>query len=253
VPCPQLGTGFERCESFVSINALVTGLRFYKGPQNTGTHAGHLWRDDGTLLATVTFTDETANGWQHVDLDEPVAISPGDTYVASYHAPKGRYSVTEGYFGSSYTNGPLTAPRTGQRGVLLRLIRLLPTKTHRRSNYWVDVVFDDAPADANRPPVATYDGPFRTPLDNDIELLASDLLANDTVPEGGTLTVTSVQDPIHGSVSLDGDAITFELESGYDGAEAGFAYTVADTDGATSTARVAIAVERTGGRFFRAR
>jgi Domain of unknown function (DUF4082)/Glycosyl hydrolases family 16/Bacterial Ig domain len=90
---------------------------------------------------------------------------------------------------------------------------------------------------------STDDGPFRAPLDASIELLASDLLANDTDPEGGTLTVTSVQDPVHGSVSLDGDSIAFELEQGYTGTEAGFTYTVADAEGATAAARVAIAVD----------
>ena len=26
-----------------STNGFITGLRFYKGAQNTGTHIGHLW------------------------------------------------------------------------------------------------------------------------------------------------------------------------------------------------------------------
>ena len=38
----------------------------------------HLWTADGTLLATATFTSETATGWQQVDLRQsPVAITAG--------------------------------------------------------------------------------------------------------------------------------------------------------------------------------
>ena len=42
----------------------VLGVRFYKAATNTGTHVGHLWSRTGTLLGTVTFTNETASGWQ---------------------------------------------------------------------------------------------------------------------------------------------------------------------------------------------
>src|ERR1700674_4879530 len=39
----------------------ITGLRFYKYPENTGTHVGNLWTAAGLLLGTVTFTGETAS------------------------------------------------------------------------------------------------------------------------------------------------------------------------------------------------
>src|SRR6185503_15680425 len=32
----------------------VTGVRFYKGAHNTGTHVGRLWSSSGQLLASVT-------------------------------------------------------------------------------------------------------------------------------------------------------------------------------------------------------
>ena len=43
------------------VNGSVTGVRFYKGPNNTGAHVGNLWSSSGQLLATVTFTNETAS------------------------------------------------------------------------------------------------------------------------------------------------------------------------------------------------
>ena len=46
----------------------VTGVRFYKGSGNTGTHIGNLWSSTGTLLASATFTGESASGWQQVNV-----------------------------------------------------------------------------------------------------------------------------------------------------------------------------------------
>ncbi|HEU5043332.1 MAG TPA: N,N-dimethylformamidase beta subunit family domain-containing protein, partial [Nocardioidaceae bacterium] len=42
----------------------VTGVRFYKQVDNTGSHIGSLWSSTGTLLASGTFTGESASGWQ---------------------------------------------------------------------------------------------------------------------------------------------------------------------------------------------
>ena len=55
------------------VDGHVTGIRFYKGTGNTGTHVGHLWTPTGTLLATATFTGESATGWQQVTFATPVA------------------------------------------------------------------------------------------------------------------------------------------------------------------------------------
>ncbi len=79
----------------------VTGIRFYKAAANTGTHIGSLWTSTGTLLASATFTNETASGWQQVNFSTPVAITAGTTYVAGYFAPKGHYSATSSPFAST--------------------------------------------------------------------------------------------------------------------------------------------------------
>ena len=42
-------------------------------------------RPSGTLLASATFTNESASGWQQVNFSNPVPITAGTTYVASYH------------------------------------------------------------------------------------------------------------------------------------------------------------------------
>ena len=77
-----------------SVAGTVTGMRFYKSDLNIGTHTGSLWSSTGTRLATVTFTNETGNGWQAVSFSNPVAITAGTTYVVSYHTDYGYYSAT---------------------------------------------------------------------------------------------------------------------------------------------------------------
>ena len=40
-----------------SQDGYITALRFYKQPNNTGRHVGHLWTAGGQQLAEVEFTD----------------------------------------------------------------------------------------------------------------------------------------------------------------------------------------------------
>jgi hypothetical protein len=130
---------------FTAANAgTVIGMRFYKGPQNTGTHTGELWSSTGTLLASVTFANETASGWQSINFNNPVAIAANTTYIVSYHA-SGYYSVDGNFFAAAYTNGPLTAPASGSvagNGVYgYGGVAAFPSNTYNASNYWVDVIF----------------------------------------------------------------------------------------------------------------
>jgi len=76
----------------------ATGIRFSKAAANTGIHIGDLWTASGQLLASATFTGETASGWQRVSFARPVALNPNTTYVASYFAPSGHYSQDGAYF-----------------------------------------------------------------------------------------------------------------------------------------------------------
>ena len=80
------GPGVEVGVKFRSdVSGTITGIRFYKSAANTGTHIGNLWSSTGTLLATATFTNETASGWQTVTFSPAVSITANTVYVASYH------------------------------------------------------------------------------------------------------------------------------------------------------------------------
>ena len=131
----ELGVQFT-----ASADGSISGLQFYKGPENTGPHVASLWTADGMLLATATFTDETSSGWQQVSFATPVAITAGTTYVASYHT-SGNYSAGPGYFDDPLTEGPLSAPAAA--GVYAYgPDTTFPDQTFNANNYWVDVVFN---------------------------------------------------------------------------------------------------------------
>src|SRR5947207_2108777 len=89
----------------------ITGIRFYKGAGNNGTHIGLLYSSTGTLLAQATFTGETASGWQQVSFSSPVAITANTTYVAAYFTTSG-YAYNGSYF---YSTGVDSAPLHGLR------------------------------------------------------------------------------------------------------------------------------------------
>jgi hypothetical protein len=118
----------------------VTGVRFYKQVDNTGSHIGSLWSSTGTLLASGTFTGESASGWQELDLTTPVAITANTTYVVSYHTDTGHYALTSNGLTSADTNGPLTALAAGGL-YTYGSANAFPTDTYNASNYWVDVVY----------------------------------------------------------------------------------------------------------------
>ena len=127
----------------VETDGEIDALRYYKSAGNVGPHSGYLWSDTGTLLAKVDFTNESNQGWQQATLSAPIKVSANQTFVVSYFAPKGGYSVTENYFTSALDVGPMTAIKTG--GVYAYGgSGVFPTQTHLSSNYWVDVVFDPA-------------------------------------------------------------------------------------------------------------
>jgi len=116
----------------------VTGVRFYKGPQNTGTHNGSLWTSTGQLLATATFSGETASGWQTVTFNTPVTITPGTTYVASYSTTVGFYAANVNEFnGVGLDAPPLHVLASGGA---YHYGSGFPDSSASH-NYWVDVVF----------------------------------------------------------------------------------------------------------------
>ena len=139
----------------------ITAIRFYKASANTGTHIGSLWTATGQLLASVTFTNETASGLAAGDLlnpghdhaqhhlrrlatSRPTATTPRPTTTSTAQpapTPIG---------GGTIDNAPLHAVlQQHQRQRRLRLRRRQPRSRPApttRDNYWVDVQFSPSPA-----------------------------------------------------------------------------------------------------------
>ena len=142
-----------------SVKGTVTGIRFYKAAANTGTHIGSLWSAGGTLLASATFTNETASGWQQVYFSTPVQVAPNTTYVAGYFAPNGHYSMASGAFSSGgVENGPLLALANGTSGngvFAYGTASTFPSGSFNASNYYTDVLFEPAPPPTGPPSAPT--------------------------------------------------------------------------------------------------
>ncbi len=138
----ELGVKFR-----VDLNGFITGIRFYKGATNTGTHVGNLWTSAGQPLATATFASETATGWQQVTFPNPVAVTANTIYVASYHTNAGNYAANGPSFASSgVDNSPVHLLQDGVSGgdgvYAYGASSIFPTNTYQSTNYWVDVVFN---------------------------------------------------------------------------------------------------------------
>ncbi len=122
----------------------VTGLQFYKAATNTGTHTGHLWSSAGVSLASVTFTGETASGWQQANFATPVVITAGTTYTISYHTTVGHYSDATGFFSTALSVPPLSAPANA--GVYVYGSgSSYPASVWQASNYWVQPIINTGP------------------------------------------------------------------------------------------------------------
>jgi hypothetical protein len=92
----------------------------------------------------VTFTNETASGWQQATFATPIPITAKTTYVISYHTNTGRYASTQNGFSSAVNAGPLhglASGSSGGNGVYAPGSKsAFPTQSWSASNYWVDVV-----------------------------------------------------------------------------------------------------------------
>jgi hypothetical protein len=128
-------------------DGFVSGIRFYKATKNTGMHVGALWTKTGTLLASATFANESASGWQQVTFATPIAITANTTYIASYFAPVGHYSADLAYFANSGFDDPpvhlLADGIDGPDGVYTYgPTNAFPSSSFNATNYWVDVIYN---------------------------------------------------------------------------------------------------------------
>jgi hypothetical protein len=131
------------------VSGTISGIRFYKGAGNNGTHTGLLYSATGTLLAQAAFTAETASGWQQATFATPVAIQANTTYIAAYFSSSG-FAYNAQYFAvTGVDNAPLHALRSGVDGSNSVFANgatpQFPSLAGLNANYWADVVFSTTP------------------------------------------------------------------------------------------------------------
>ncbi len=136
----ELGVTFRS-----DINGWITGIRFHQATVGAAFQAS-LWdASSQQQLATGTVTS-ISPGWQQLNFVTPVQINAGTIYVASYHAPTGNYTASNGFFAANgVDNGPIHLLRDGENGgnglYGYNSAAIFPSNTFSSSNYWVDVVF----------------------------------------------------------------------------------------------------------------
>lgn len=206
----ELGMGFA-----VSQPGVATGIRFYKGAGNTGVHRGSLWNAAGQRLATVTFGNETASGWQTAVLSSPVPLVPGERYVVSYFAPNGHYSYTSGYFQALRSNGPLTADTSLNGRYRYGSPGGFPDQSWNATNYFVDIVFDTGNGTPVTPPTVLTTNPAANATDVPPAITVSAQLSAHSDSATPTLGLTGPDGPVAGASAYDATTktVTFTPEA----------------------------------------
>lgn len=191
----------------------VTGVRFYKGAGNSGTHTGTLWSADGTRLASGVFTDETATGWQTMTFARSVPIQANTTYVVSYHAPAGRYAATNNWFTAAPT---VLQPMTGLQGTAtsangvfaLGSTTTFPRDSFQNTNYWVDAVFNTVPAPNIQPPNVLSNNPADGTGSVSLTPPINVTFDEPVVQSSLQFSVSSAAGPVAGTATLSTDRTT---------------------------------------------
>jgi hypothetical protein len=217
----EVGVKFQ-----VDVSGFITGIRFFKGATNTGTHTGTVWSSNGTVLGTATFTNESASGWQSVNFSSPIPVAAETTYVASYFAPNGNYAHDDNYFNASgHDNGTLHALQDGSDGAngvfRYTATSAFPSGGFNSLNYWVDVMFQP------NPPPARYQV-------NGVQIASSDLANNSDLAKRtasqlfsgvntfrsavASQTAFSIQD-VNGTAMLTADTTSTQLIVGTPGGD----------------------------------
>ncbi|WP_037093350.1 DUF4082 domain-containing protein, partial [Rhizobium leguminosarum] len=263
----ELGVKFQS-----TVGGDITGIRFYRSANDNGQNVVDLWSSTGTKLATATFTNTTASGWQTANFTTPFTITANTAYVASYHTT-GAYVATANFFTAAVTNGPLTATATGN-GVYRyggsATAGIFPNSTFGATNYWADVVFRPTNTN-NATPTAVADTGDATEKGGVANgsggvVASGNVLTNDTDPDAGdTKTVSAVSfgatsgtlgsalNGTYGSLVLNAaGAYTYTINETNSAVQAlrlstntlndVFSYTMRDTAGATSTTNLTVTI-----------
>lgn len=118
----------------------IVAIRFWKAPSESNTHVGKIWTATGSLLTSVSFTNETASGWQEKELSTPLTIQANTSYIVSVNTANTYFVISSLGLQTSVVNGDLSSVADGNNGVY-GSSNSFPTNSFRTSNYFRDIVF----------------------------------------------------------------------------------------------------------------
>ena len=141
IPSDTDNNSYELGLKFQSAKAgQITTIRYWKATNETGTHVGTIWSSTGDVLASVTFSNETTDGWQQQDLSTPLDIQANTTYVVSVNINSYFPATYNNALASPVVNGDLSTIADGNNGVF-GSPGSLPTNSYQNTNYFRDIVF----------------------------------------------------------------------------------------------------------------
>jgi len=152
--------------------------------------------------------------------------------------------------GDTLTIASVTQPSNGTAAIQGSAVRYSPAAGFAGSDAFTYTVSDghggDAtatvnvtvtPPPANRPPVAANDA---ATTQQETSVVVS-VLANDSDPDGDSLSVAAIGTPGHGTAAVEGSSVRYTPAAGYAGSDS-FDYTVSDGHGHEATATVNVTV-----------
>ena len=168
------------------VSGKITHVRFFKAATNTGTHIGKVYDASGTLLSSVTFSGETASGWQQAALPRALNVSAGSTYTVSY-TTSGHSAGDVGY----YSAGPYLTPYLKALRGVYRSGSGFPILTSNNANYYADVRFSAGRKVSTAATSTTSTSPTTSPTTTATSTTSSTTSSSTTTSAPSTTTTTT--------------------------------------------------------------
>ncbi|MPZ30959.1 MAG: DUF4082 domain-containing protein [Rhodospirillales bacterium] len=244
----------------------VTEIKYWRGSGDAGdtdVREGHLWRADGTLLATVIFTSGLGQtGWQVATLSSPVTLTAGTQYIVSYRTDD-NYVSTNNYFvdANDVAFDGLDNDSFWGSGGVVRVVQdgaggtngifhygsgaaVMPSEAYNGANYWVDITFDALSPPVNSAPVITSAAALTSP---ESRLVAGTITATDANVDPLTYAIVGGADAARFTINASTGVLSFVSAPDYEApADAGannvYDLTVSVSDGIAPAVTKAITV-----------
>jgi Domain of unknown function (DUF4082) len=118
-------------------SGFINAIRFYKSPNETGSHVGRIWNSSRDKLVEINFPDSSTSGWKEQALPTPLAIAANTTYIVSVNM-NSKYPSTVYPSIADIVSGDLIAEN---KGVYSQVENFPDQDEGNGSTYFRDVIF----------------------------------------------------------------------------------------------------------------